>query len=408
MFNLDRWQEILDTISKNRLRTFLTAFSVAWGIFMLIILLGAGSGLKNGIEHEFMADAVNTLWINGGQTSMPYNGLKEGRIINLTLEDYEQIKRMPGIEYISARARVGGSRMINYKKESGSFDIVTDYADGQHLENLTMVQGRFYNDKDCDEYRKVCTISTKVRDIIFKDEDPIGKYILADGIPFNVIGVFYDQADRDMNRIYIPTSTAAKTYSDGNKLRVIWLVPTDKSIKNSNMMLAEIKSLLAANHSFDIDDRKAIYAVNNSVEYEKIMSLMTGIKIFVWIIGIFTIIAGIVGVSNIMMIVVKERTKEIGIRKAIGATPWSIIGMILQESIYVTAIAGYTGLVLGIGLLELISKNMPEAPFFRNPEVDFKTAIYATLLLIFAGALAGFIPSRNAAKIKPIVALRDE
>lgn len=408
MFNLDRWQEIFDTISKNKLRTFLTAFSVAWGIFMLIILLGAGSGLRNGIQNEFMADAINTLWFSNGQTSVAHNGLKAGRNIDLNIQDYEQIKRMPGIEYISARARVGGSRLITYKKESGSFSIVTDFADGQYLENLTMVQGRFYNDKDCDEYRKVCTISTKVRDIIFKDEDPIGKYILADGIPFNVIGVFYDQADRDMNRIYVPTSTAMKTYSDGNKLSVIWLVPQDKSIVNSNIMLAEIKAMLAANHNYDVDDKKAIYATNNSEEYEEVMSIMTGIRVFIWIIGIFTIMAGIVGVSNIMLIVVKERTKEIGIRKTLGATPGSIIAMILQESIYITAIAGYTGLVLGVGLLELISKNMPETPFFRNPEVDFKTAIYATVVLIIAGALAGFIPSRNAAKIKPIVALRDE
>ncbi|MBT8194860.1 MAG: ABC transporter permease [Bacteroidia bacterium] len=408
MFNLDRWQEILETISKNRLRTFLTAFSVAWGIFMLIILLGAGSGLTNGVQSQFMADAINTLWINSGQTGLPHNGLKAGRTIDLTLEDYEQIKRMPGIEYISARARVGGTRLITYKNESGSFFIVTDFADGQYLENLTMVQGRFYNDTDCDEYKKVCTISTKVRDIIFKDEDPIGKYILADGIPFQVIGVFYDTADRDMNRIYIPTSTAMKTYSDGNKLRVIWLQPENKSIVSSNIMLEEIKAILATNHNYDINDKKAIWATNNGESYVETMQIFTGIKMFVWFIGILTIIAGIVGVSNIMMIVVKERTKEIGIRKAIGATPGSIIGMILQESVYITAIAGYTGLVLGVIALEVAQKYLPESDFFLNPQVDLKTAITATIVLIIAGALAGFFPSRKAAKIKPIVALRDE
>jgi putative ABC transport system permease protein len=408
MFDIDKWQEIFSTIRKNRLRTFLTAFSVAWGIFMLIILLGAGNGLRNGVEHEFMGDAVNSIWLEGGQTSEAYNGIQAGRNIDLTMEDFNMIKAMPGIERLSAIYRIRGPQDLVYKKEHGAFAIVTCMPDHQYLENITTVEGRFINQIDIDEFRKVCTISTTVRSALFKEEDPMGKYITSGGISYKVIGIFTDEAERDMNRIYVPLSTAQRAYNGQNIANVIWFMPVNKSIASSNILMEQVKSMLALKHNYNVADEKAITAFNNTVEYKRIMDVMGGIKLFVWIIGIFTIIAGIVGVSNIMMIVVKERTKEIGIRKAIGATPWSIIGMILQESVYVTAIAGYTGLVLGVFILETIPKFIPESPFFRHPEVDFKTAMYATLVLILAGSLAGLFPSLNAARIKPIVALRDE
>lgn len=408
MFDLDKWQEIFATIRKNRLRTFLTAFSVAWGIFMLIILLGSGKGLQNGIEQEFMGDAINSIWIGGGQTSVPYNGLKPGRNINLTMQDLAQVKELPGIERLSARYHVRGVQELVYKKEHGSFGVIACMPDEKYLENTTIVEGRFINEMDINEYRKICIISTNVQKALFKEENPLGKYINAGGIPYNVVGLFTDEAERDMNRIYIPLTTAQRAYNAQNRINVIWLMPVDKSIPSSNMMLEKAKAMLAVTHNFDINDEQALDAYNNTVEFKRIMDVMDGIRLFIWIIGIFTIIAGIVGVSNIMMIVVKERTKEIGIRKSLGATPWSVVGMILQESVYVTAIAGYTGLVLGIGLLEVATKFIPDSPFFKNPEVDFSTAMYATMVLIIAGSLAGFFPSINAARIKPIVALRDE
>lgn len=410
MFDVDKWQEIFSTIRKNRLRTFLTAFSVAWGIFMLIILLGAGKGLQNGVESEFMGDAVNTIWINGGQTSEPYNGLKAGRDIQLTNDDLKQVMAMPGIDKISAisNSNFWGTQEMVYKKEHGSFSVVSCMPDHKYLENITVLDGRFIDQPDLDQFRKVCLVSTKVRKALFKEEDPIGKYIVAKGIPFLVVGLFTDAAERDMDRIYIPITTAQRAYNGGNRINTIWIMPKDKSIASSNIFMEQVKNMLAANHNFDVKDEKALNAYNNTVEFKRIMDLMDGIRIFVWIIGIFTIIAGIVGVSNIMMIVVKERTKEIGIRKALGATPWSVIGMILQESVYVTAIAGYTGLVLGVLLLEAAQKFLPPSPFFKRPEVDFSTALYATLVLILAGSLAGFFPSLNASRIKPIVALRDE
>jgi putative ABC transport system permease protein len=408
MFDLDKWQEIFSTIAKNRLRTFLTAFSVSWGIFMLIILLGAGNGLQNGVEQEFKGDALNTLWLEGGQTSVPYNGLKPGRDIKLTMDDFKEIKAMPGIQWLSSRFSRRGPQDLSYKKEHGSFAVIACLPDDQFLENTTIHEGRFINQVDVDEYRKVCAISTNVKKALFKDENPIGKYINANGIPYKVIGLFTDEAERDMNRIYIPLSTAQRAYNYANKTDVIWMVPRDKSLQASNRMLEEIKAMLALRHNFDLNDEKAMEAYNNTEQFKRITDVMDGIRMFVWIIGIFTIIAGIVGVSNIMMIVVKERTKEIGIRKALGATPWSVVSMILMESVYVTAIAGYTGLVLGVGLLELAPQFIPESPFFKNPEVDFTTAINATIVLIIAGSLAGFFPSLNASRIKPIIALRDE
>jgi putative ABC transport system permease protein len=408
MFDLDKWQEIFSTIRKNRLRTFLTAFSVAWGIFMLIVLLGAGTGLQHGVQKQFMADAINSIWISSGQTSLPYNGIQPGKDINLTMDDLAEIKAMPGVEHISAVFSGRGTRVMGYKKEHGAFTVRPCLPDHKYLENINTLEGRFLNDIDIDQYRKVCAISTIVRDALFKEEDPVGKYLDVEGIPYKVIGVFYDEGQGDMNRIYIPLTTAQRAYNGQNKLGVIWLMPVDKSIISSNRLMEQIKSMLAAKHKYDINDTKAIEAFNATVEYERIMGVMNGINLFVWIIGTFTIIAGIVGVSNIMMIVVKERTKEIGIRKALGATPWSIISMILQESVYVTAVAGYVGLVLGVVLLETVPKFIPESPFFSNPEVDFKTAISATVVLILAGSIAGFFPSLNAARIKPIVALRDE
>jgi putative ABC transport system permease protein len=408
MFDLDKWQEIFSTIAKNRLRTFLTAFSVSWGIFMLIILLGAGNGLQNGVEQEFKGDALNTLWLEGGQTSVPYNGLKPGRDIKLTMDDFKEIKAMPGIQWLSSRFSRRGPQDLSYKKEHGSFAVIACLPDDQFLENTTIHEGRFINQIDVDEYRKVCAISTNVKKALFKDENPIGNYINANGIPYKVIGLFTDEAERDMNRIYIPLSTAQRAYNYANKTDVIWMVPRDKSLQASNRMLEEIKAMLALRHNFDLNDEKAMEAYNNTEQFKRITDVMDGIRMFVWIIGIFTIIAGIVGVSNIMMIVVKERTKEIGIRKALGATPWSVVSMILMESVYVTAIAGYTGLVLGVGLLELAPQFIPESPFFKNPEVDFTTAINATIVLIIAGSLAGFFPSLNASRIKPIIALRDE
>ena len=409
MFDLDKWQEIYSTISKNKLRTFLTGFSVAWGIFMLIILLGSGYGLENGVQKEFEGDAENTLWVSQGVTSMAYKGYKPGRFIRFTNDDYENVKDVEDVEYISSRFRIRETNTLSYKNEYGSFDVLCTHPDYRVVENLEIIKGRFINDIDIKEKRKLTAIGKLVDEALFKGEDPINKYIKVGSVPFKVVGVFDDPGgDRDLSRIYIPVSTAQMVFNRANRINNISMTVGDASVDRSVEMVEEIRNNMAQIHHFSPDDQRAVHIWNNVENYEKFMRLFANIRLFIWVIGIGTIIAGIVGVSDIMMIVVKERTKEIGIRKAMGATPGSVISLILQESILITAFAGYIGLVLGVGLLELASKYIQGADYFANPEVNINVALGATLILIIAGAIAGFVPARKAATVKPVIALRDE
>lgn len=409
MFDIDKWQEIFSTMSKNKLRTLLTGFSVAWGIFMHIILLGSGYGLENGVKREFTGDAVNYLSINAGVTSMPYKGMKPGRRLRFTNQEKEQLGGMSGVDKSSGRTRVWTNNTLSYKNEYGSFDIFAVSPDYKHVESLVIMEGRYLNEIDEDDFRKVVVLGRLVEEALFKGEDPVGKYIKVSGVPFKVIGTFDDPGgDRDLSRVYIPLSTAQRVFNMGNYVNSILLNLGDASVEESLEIIETIKQDLSDQMKFNPADPRALFVYNSIENYRRFMNLFANIRSFIWIIGIMTIIAGIVGVSNIMMIVVKERTKEIGIRKSMGATPWSIISLILQESILITAFAGYIGLVLGVGLLELISGVLPETDYFANPEVNMQVAIYATLLLVFCGALAGFVPARKAASVKPVVALRDE
>ncbi len=409
MFNREVWSEIFSTIRANKLRTFLTAFSVAWGIFMLIILLGSGQGLRNGAEQQFQSDAVNSIWINGGTTSKAYGGFQPGRDVQLRNEDYKFIRRQnAGLDHITSSYDGRNIRTLNYGKSNGAFTVRSCMPDHDYMENCTVVSGRFINDNDIASYRKVCVMGKPVQDALFEKEDPVGKYVNVDGIPFKVIGTFTDPGRGDNERIYIPVSTAQRAFNGQDKLSVIWVSTGGATVDESEKMAKDIKHLLAKKYNFDPDDEEAVNVWNNTIEYVRIMDMLGNIRVFIWVIGIGTLIAGIVGVSNIMMIAVKERTKEIGVRKAIGATPWSIISMILQESVLITAVAGYIGLMAGVGLLELARKFMPASDFFRNPEVNINVAVSAVVLLIFAGALAGFVPALRAARIEPIEALRDE
>lgn len=409
MFDLDKWQEIYSTISKNKLRTFLTGFSVAWGIFMLIILLGSGYGLENGVQKEFKGDAENTIWVNQGTTSISYKGYKPGRFIEFGNKDYEQIKKVEDVEFISGNFRIWENNTLSYKNEYGAFDIFCTHPDYGEVEKLIPVKGRFLNQVDIIECRKVTAIGNLVEQALFKGEDPIGKYIQVTGIPFKVVGVFEDPGgDRDVSRIYIPLTTGQMVFNRLNEVGTIAMTVGNASVDRSIEMAEEIRKDLAQRHHFDPEDQRAVFVWNNVENYMKFMTLFANIRLFIWVIGIGTIIAGIVGVSNIMMIVVKERTKEIGIRKSMGATPGSIISLIMLESILITSFAGYLGLVLGVGLLEIVSKNLPETDYFSKPEVNINVALGATLILIIAGAIAGFVPARKAAAVRPVVALRDE
>lgn len=410
MFVIDRWEEIFSIIKKNKLRTFLTGFSVAWGIFMLIILLGSGRGLENGVRQQFESSAVNTLWVWGGETTLAYKGLKPGREITFNNTDYDQINStVSGIEYIAGRTFVWGDNLISYKGEYGNFDIRSVHPDYGIIERLKIREGRFINPIDFRQSLKVATIGSAVKQALFKDKAAIGEYINIRGILFKVVGIYEDDDGRQDNQraIYIPISTAQKVFVGKDNVQTLAVTVGSRDVEDSKKMEEEIRTKIANQHTFDKEDKQAMFIWNGVEEFKKFMDLFAAIRLFVWIIGIGTIIAGIVGVSNIMMISVRERTKEIGIRKSIGATPFSIIALILQESIFITGFAGYIGLVLGVGLLELVSPHV-QSEFFKNPEANIGIAISATIVLIVAGTFAGFIPARRAAAIKPVEALRDE
>jgi putative ABC transport system permease protein len=415
MFDIDKWQEILFTIRKNKLRTFLTAFSVAWGIFILMILLGFGTGLRHGVEYDFREDAVNSIWISPGRTSLPYKGMKPGRIIRLKNEDLTFLsERVEGVEYAAGRFFCYGEFTVRYKDKYSSYSVLGITPDLMYIENQTPKQGRYINDMDLEERRKVAIIGPNVVEGLFsKKENPIGKWIDVRGIQYKIVGIYDDKGDEgEVNRIFIPLTTAQLAYNAKNRLHTIMYTVGDATVKESNQIVEETKNLLSKKYKFDPEDDRAVFIFNSVENFQRFMDLFTGIRIFLWIIGIFTIIAGIVGVSNIMLIIIKDRTREIGVRKAMGATASSIVGLFLQESILITVVAGYIGLIGGIGLIEFIKWALVEfnieAPYFRDPDIDIFTAVMATVLLIVSGALAGYFPAKRAAKVNPIIALREE
>lgn len=408
MFDRDKWQEIMTTLRNNRLRSFLTGFSVAWGIFMLMVLLGSGNGLENGVKSEFSGDAVNSLWVNGGRTSKAYDGLQPNRDIRFTNADKIIVEQQqPDAGNLSGRLNLWMLSQFTYKNKIGQFNVRAVERGMIAAEKIVMIKGRFIHDEDVKQAKKVAVVGKSLVDELIGKVDPIGQYLEIEGIPYLMVGVFTDEGgEQDMRRAYIPLSSGQKVYTGKNEIDQIVLTLDD--MEQSRQAESSIRKLLAARHRFDPTDRHALFIWNNLKEYQRIIGVITGIRIFVWIIGIGTLIAGIVGISNIMMIAVKERTKEIGIRKALGATPWSIISLVMQESVFITTLAGYIGMLLGIFTLELAKKWLPHSDFFINPSVDLRIALYANLLLIAAGLVAGFLPARRAAAVQPIVALRDE
>lgn len=413
MFNIERWQEIFEAIAKNKLRTFLTGISVASGIFILVILLGAGKGLQNGIERQFENDAKGIIEIWSNTTTKEYKGLNAGREIQLRNSDYEIPLRKYNdeIDKKSATRNTWGG-IVTYGKESGNYQFRGVNPDYLAIENATIIQGRFLNNNDLANNEKVAAIGLKVKQDLFKESDPIGKQILVNNVNFKVIGVFTDPSgEREESRVYMPMTTNQRAYGAGDKISGMMFVLNKKSnydeaLAQSKQFTKDIKELLKSKNIISPDDN-AIDAYNSVEEAKQFYDLNLYIRLFFWWVGICTIIAGVVGVSNIMLIIVKERTKEIGIRKALGASPFSIISMILHESIFITTIAGFTGLLASLLLLEFVGP-MVQSEYFRNPEVDFSVALTTLVLLVFAGAMAGFFPAYRAAKIKPIVALRDE
>jgi len=414
MFNIERWQEIFEAIAKNKLRTFLTGVSVASGIFILVILLGVGKGLENGIAKQFERDAAGIIEVWSGVTAKEYKGLNPGRQIQFHNSDYSMSVQKFGNQLEKKASTYNfWNGQVAYGKETGNYQYRGVYPDYQFIENATMSEGRFINNNDVAHFEKVGVIGEKLRLDLFKDKSPLGKEITIQGIPFKVVGVFTDPAgEREETRIYLPITTTQKVFGGGDKISNLFYTLKKKdnyadALAQSEKFTEDLKQLLKSKNTIAPDDESALGVHNSVVEAKQFYDLNLYIRLFFWWVGICTIIAGVVGVSNIMLIIVKERTKEIGIRKALGASPVSIVWMILHESIFITTIAGFTGLLMSLLLLEIVGP-MIKSEFFLNPQVDFGVAITTLILLIFAGAMAGFFPAYRAAKIKPIVALRDE
>ncbi|WP_026978839.1 ABC transporter permease [Flavobacterium tegetincola] len=415
MFNIERWQEIFQAIGKNKLRTFLTGVSVASGIFILVILLGAGRGIQNGIQNQFSKDATNKIEIYPGITQKEFKGLGIGRITQFKNRDYE-IVTQKFEDFIDNRSKIYSvwSGNIVYGKETGTYRIEGVNPNYQFIENASITVGRFINLSDIEHFEKVAVIGNKVAlDLFKKAPASLGKNINVSGTIYKVVGVFTDPGgEREESRVFIPVTTAQRAYSAGEDIRsMAFTMPKrdnfQQALAESENFSKQLDKILKERHDIAPDDESALNIQNSLEQAQKIYQLTDIIQAFFWFVGILTIIAGVVGVGNIMLIVVKERTKEIGIRKALGATPYSIIAMILHEAVFITLISGFIGLIFGLLLWAGIGPFI-ESDFFSHPEVDFNIAMTTVILLTVAGAFAGFVPAYKAAKIRPIVALRDE
>lgn len=409
MLNRDRWREIFETISKNKLRTFLSGFTVALGIFIFIILFGLGNGLKNTFQEFFLDDASNAIFLYPGKTSMPYKGFKANRRIEFDNEDLQDVKEnFPMFtEYVTPR--ISRSALTRYKNESNSYTTRAVAPGHQFVEKTILMKGRYINEKDIEKKTKSAVIGRLVAKDLFKSEDPLGKYIDIGSTVFKVIGVFQDDGgDNEERFIYIPYTTRQLLEKSNDKIQqLIVTFPKEMGYAGAVAFENSLKKYFKEKKSIDPKDPNGIYIQNLTDDLKQSQQFAVVLQLIVSFVGLGTLIAGIIGISNIMVFVVKERTKELGIRKALGATPRSVIQMILQESVFITAISGYVGLFLGILLLKNIGLSL-EDYFIKNPFIDFGTALAATVVLILFGAIAGYIPAKRASRIKPIVALRDE
>ena len=415
LVSLDRWSEVLTTIKANKLRTALTTISVAWGIFVLVFLLGLGRGLNKGAQKQFAREATNGVWMIATKTSMPYGGYDVGRYITFDNRDYERAKAVKGVEHISGQyfmvgaAFTGSSMMTKRGGKANSFQINAVHADAIYLTNHQIIEGRFLTVGDVAQKRKSIVVGKPVVDFFFKTgEDPIGQWLEVAGVPFQIVGVFTDEGGQDQERqIYMPVSTAQLAFSGNDKLGMLELTAGNAGPEEVQAIVDTIKGQLSERHGFSPEDAQAVHVHNNVEQFQRFSMMFWMISVFVIVIGLGTLAAGVVGVSNIMMIAVKERTKEIGVRKALGATPSSIVFMVIQEAVFLTGIAGLLGLSAGVGLLELVGR-AHFSDFILDPGINLSTGIAATVFLVFAGALAGFFPARAAARVNPIHALRDQ
>lgn len=409
MFDLDRWQEIFQNLHKNKLRTILSGFTVAFAIMLFAILFGIGNGLKNSFSKSFRGNAQNSIIMYAGRTTKPYKGLQSGRRIQFKNEDYDFILNQfkNKIQYISPN--ISKSAVTSYKNEKNTYSLTAVYPDYKYFSEMNMKQGRFINPLDVQNKQKTVVIGNLVQEELFKGKNAVNKFININNIPYKVVGVFSSEGNSEEERqVFVPLSTIQLMYKNTDEVDGITLtynpkLSLDEAVAFGNQLLKSLKEKFNV-HPRDI---RAIRVRNYAEANRDVGSFMGVLNIIILFIGMGTLIAGIIGISNIMVYIVRERTKELGIRKAIGATPRSIVTMIMMESILITAIAGYIGLLLGTGVLKLM-KNSLEKYFITNPSVNTSVVIGATVVLIIAGVIAGYLPAKRAAKIKPIEALNDK
>lgn len=426
MFDKDRWQEIFSAIKQNKLRSVLTAFGVFWGIFMLVTMTGAGNGLVNGITDGFKDFAPNSGFVWTNSTTKAYKGFRQGRRWNFNNEDMEAIRReVTDVDVLAPKLQgwnISSGENVIRGLRSGSFDVFGEVPDYDLIDPNEMVYGRFINDMDISSKRKVCVIGERVYEVMFdKGENPVGKYLKVSGVWFQVVGVARSKnpginigADKK-EVVYLPFTTMQQAYNYGDDVHFFGF--TSRKGTSVSETAEKVEAFLRNKHSVAPDDVEAIGHFNVEEQVKTMGYLFIGINALIWIVGIGTLIAGAVGVSNIMLVIVRERTKEIGIQRAIGAKPWTIVSQILTESVFLTTVAGFMGLALGTLILYLANiglmvaeaaKTTEEGTFFKNPEIGLPMAVIALSVLIITGFIAGLIPSQKAIRIKPIEALRHE
>ena len=415
---LDIIQEIYGTIKRNKLRTALTGFAVAWGIFMLIVLLGAGNGLLNAFEQQSGSMAMNSFQIWPGRTSLPFQGLKEGRSIKLTEKELEVTRQMKKhVTQASAILEEGGV-ILSYKQDHISLQLTGAMPNYPKTNGLQLKEGRFINPLDMEEKRKVIVLHEKTAEMLLGNEksQAIGKHINASGIAYQIVGIYTTPMEEFSPTAYLPYTTLQLIYNKGDGVgSLVFLTKDITDLSGSEIFEKEYRTTISKVKQFDAADRSAISVWNRFSQYLQQQTASELLRTSIWVIGLFTLLSGIVGVSNIMLITVKERTHEFGIRKALGAKPSSILTLIIAESITITTIFGYIGMIAGIAVTEYMNRiageqvvdiGVASATVFVNPTVDLHIAIQATLTLIIAGTLAGFFPARKAVMIRPIEALR--
>jgi putative ABC transport system permease protein len=420
LLELDHFHEILQTMRRNRLRTFLTACGIFWGVFMQVVMLGFGRGLEKAVEEDLGFFAINNIGFRGENTSKPYAGQQAGRRIWLDLDDVEAVRQVAGVQIAFARNHQPGTIASRGDKTLDTL-MIGDYPEGLLTERSLITHGRYLNALDMKEARTVAVIGTKVLEVLFAPgQDPIGQTLEAGNGTFQVVGVLDasrfgpggQQGDFMNSRIFVPRPTMARMLGLTDRVGMIpvLLEPTRPSAD----VESEVKALLKARHDVSPDDERALSSFNREKSWTRLQNLFFAIRALSWVVGVLTLLAGAIGVSNIMMIAVAERTREIGIRKAIGATPATIMTQIVAEATLLTGLAGYLGLCAGVAVLEIAAQIVSRLPagsgprFFSSPELDLGKALIAAAVLTVAGALAGLAPARAAAAVRPIEALAHE